>query len=81
LKHVNDSSHISGTEPKNCLNARISNLQAFLLADCLDSSFSGIYRDLFEFEASASGLKGWDDFGYVVGNEAESCIGVVFFDD
>lgn len=81
MKHVDHSSHISGAELENCLNARISNLQAFLLADCLDSSFSGIYRDLFEFEACASGLKGGDDLGYVVGNEAESCVGVIFFDD
>lgn len=63
------------------MNSFIGNIQGFCPRDGLDSSFSSIQWNLFEFESSASGLKCRDNLRYIVRNEAKPCICMIFFDN
>lgn len=81
LQHVDDPSHVPRTQPEDSLHPLARQSQALLPADLFDTGLGMLECNLFELEAGASVLKGRDDLGDVVRDEAETGIGMILLND
>lgn len=68
MQHINYPPQITLPQFEDCVDGILTEMDALVLEDLCDAVESGGGRDLLEFETRATGLKGWDYAGYVVGN-------------
>ena len=81
LEEIDDLPHVSSANLVDSLHSILINFEILLSADRLNTKLCAFIRNRIELKSCATRQESWDNFGDVVGDQAEPDIFVVLFDD